>query len=217
MAVESYPSYSIPVECTTGIFSSGGYTYAVQMPIVQFQAYSGSGASRTTYGSAYYQEQYQRAILIRENEYSSGMTLRLWVKYEWMGSPTPDYTVTIYSSQNLEVVDKNAYMRIAHMDGQSPSGFTDSTYSGMNNQGRTQGSFFKTGSLLFDYDASAVRDIKNVKVLCLLDCFKEARDAEEFFELIWYNPWVLIAWFNLGWEWEEWMGKSNFILEAINQ
>ena len=65
------------------------------------------------------------------------MTLVFYVEYEWMGSPAPDYTVSIYSSQNLEVLDKNSYMRIVHMDGKSPSGFTDSKYSGMDNQGRT--------------------------------------------------------------------------------
>lgn len=43
LTVESYPSYSIPDECTTGTLRVGGYTYQVSLPIVEYYVYKGSG------------------------------------------------------------------------------------------------------------------------------------------------------------------------------
>jgi len=37
----------------------------------------------------------------------------------------------VYSSQKLDVKDKNGQTNMIHFDGQSPSGFTASSYTGM--------------------------------------------------------------------------------------
>lgn len=64
--------------------------------------------------------------------YSGGDVFKVRAKYNWFDSPAKDYTVKIYSKQSLEVKDSTGQTNILHMDGQSPSGFTDSTYRGMN-------------------------------------------------------------------------------------
>ena len=134
LTVETYPAYTVPDKCTTGLYYSGGRYHSVSLPIVRYQVYTKNGQEiESFYGQGYYQEQFPYSVIIPESDYRAGKTLIFYVKYEWMGSPAPDYTVSVYSKQNLEVVDKNNMMRIVHMDGQSPSGFTDSSYSGMDN------------------------------------------------------------------------------------
>jgi len=72
-----------------------------------------------------------KAILLEESDYSAGDTFKLKVGYKWWTNPSKDYTVTVYSSQKLDIKDKNGGTNMMHMDGQSPSAFTDSSYTGM--------------------------------------------------------------------------------------
>lgn len=75
-------------------------------------------------------DQYAYPILL--TSYAGGDVFKVRAKYLWFNSPAKDYTVKIYSKQALEVKDSTGATNILHMDGQSPSGFTDSTYRGMN-------------------------------------------------------------------------------------
>jgi len=54
------------------------------------------------------------------------------VKYQWFGSPHPDYTVKVYSTQTLEIKDANDANKKTNYDGTEPSAFKSSTYKGMN-------------------------------------------------------------------------------------
>jgi len=70
------------------------------------------------------------------------------------------------------------------MDGQSPSGFTSSSYEGMT-----------TDCSKWDGSAAAT-SVKDTKVKSLLDVFDKANDMGEVFEYLWYNPWVMFVWFH---------------------
>lgn len=52
----------------------------------------------------------------------------------WQGYPTAhrDITVSIYSKQTLEIKDAYGNNYVEHYDGSLPTGFTESTYRGMN-------------------------------------------------------------------------------------
>jgi len=41
-----------------------------------------------------------------------------------------EYTARVYSKQDLQVLNDRGQSNMIHMDGQSPSGFTDSNYDG---------------------------------------------------------------------------------------
>jgi hypothetical protein len=45
-----------------------------------------------------------------------------------LGSPAKDYTVKVYTKQDVRVVDINGETSVIHMDGKTPSGFTESKY-----------------------------------------------------------------------------------------
>lgn len=75
-------------------------------------------------------DQFSYPILLKT--YSAGDRFKVRAKYLWFDSPAKDYTVGIYSKQNLEVLDSTGSSNILHMDGKTPSGFTKSTYRGMN-------------------------------------------------------------------------------------
>jgi len=78
----------------------------------------------------YVVDQFAYPILL--TSYSGGDVFKVRAKYLWFNSPAKDYTVKIYSKQALEVKDTTGSTNIVHMDGQYPSGFTDSTFRGMN-------------------------------------------------------------------------------------
>ena len=63
--------------------------------------------------------------------YAAGDVFKVRVGYTWFNSPSPDYTVKIYSKQTLEVKDAQGLKNQINMDGSTPSGFTYSTYKGM--------------------------------------------------------------------------------------
>jgi len=75
------------------------------------------------------------------------------------------------------------------MDGKSPSGFTASTYCGINCTPSSPTSPTTPTT-------PTVVNPQTVKVKSLLDVFAKATDIGSFFAIIWYNPWVLLAWFS---------------------
>jgi uncharacterized membrane protein YgcG len=79
----------------------------------------------------YYFESYAMPIKVEEADYNANDVFTLKIKYLWFGSPEPDYTVKVYSKQDLAVRNSDGQQNVVHMDGQCPSGFTDSTYEGM--------------------------------------------------------------------------------------
>ena len=77
-----------------------------------------------------YEEQWVEPYLLAEADYAAGDVFTVEVDYHTWGSRyAKDYTFKVYSSQTLEVLDSNGETIMIHMDGQSPSGFTESTYS----------------------------------------------------------------------------------------
>ena len=69
--------------------------------------------------------------MVEESDYSAGTEFTLKVQYKWWENNIRDYTVKVYSEQDLDVKDSRGQTNQIHMDGQSPSGFTDSAYTGM--------------------------------------------------------------------------------------
>jgi len=53
------------------------------------------------------------------------------VRYFFFECPIKEYTVKIYSKMGIDV-KRNGQTNMLHMDGQSPSGFVNSQYTGMN-------------------------------------------------------------------------------------
>jgi hypothetical protein len=66
--------------------------------------------------------------LVDEADYSAGDVFTMEVDYSWDMFYVKDYTIKVYSSQTLDVKDFNGETNMIHMDGQQPSGFTESTY-----------------------------------------------------------------------------------------
>ena len=137
--VESWYLDMVPESCTTGTYtytdSNGNQqTDPMTKPIVYYALYNAADTN-TPLGQKYYVEQYSKPIKIAAADYTANTSFLLMVKYYWMNSPAKDYTVKVYSKQNLSVLDSNGNTNMKHMDGQTPSGFTDSTYTGMSNTG----------------------------------------------------------------------------------
>lgn len=51
------------------------------------------------------------------------------VQMKWYNNPVWEYSARVYSKQDLTVTS-NGQSNMYHMDGQSPSGFTNSNYNG---------------------------------------------------------------------------------------
>mmetsp|Transcript_14015 Transcript_14015/g.23812 ORF Transcript_14015/g.23812 Transcript_14015/m.23812 type:complete len:87 (+) Transcript_14015:1228-1488(+) len=60
---------------------------------------------------------FSKPILVKEAEYESGDQFRIEVQYDWEMSPSPDFTLKIYSRQELEIRDAKGEMNVWHMDG----------------------------------------------------------------------------------------------------
>jgi len=83
-----------------------------------------------------------------------------------------------------------------NMDGSSPSGFTNSTFCGMNcTSNGTSPSPNTPTPTPTPAPPNTNIDYSTVKVKSLKDLFAKATDMYSFFTLIWYNMWVLFVWF----------------------
>ena len=71
-----------------------------------------------------YYEWQSYPILVEEADYSANDVFTIDVEFAWYGWVSEDYTVKVYSKQDLEVTDNRGRTNELHMDGTSPSGFT---------------------------------------------------------------------------------------------
>ena len=79
-----------------------------------------------------------------------------------------------------------------NMDGSSPSGFTNSTFCGMNCTPAVNPNNPVNPS---PSPPNTITDYSTVKVTSLKDLFAKATDMFSLMSLIWYNMWVLFVWF----------------------
>lgn len=79
-----------------------------------------------------YYDLFHRPYYVAESEYAAGDKFILEVQYDWTygwsNYPGNDYTLKIYSKQNLEIKDENGETNMWNMDGQFPSRFTKSHF-----------------------------------------------------------------------------------------
>lgn len=62
--------------------------------------------------------------MVEEADYEAGDIFEITVNFDWgLGPEAQDYSVLVYSSQDLEVKDAKGETNMMHMDGQEPSGF----------------------------------------------------------------------------------------------
>lgn len=132
--VESYPLNSVPSTCTTGTYTytdvSGNQQQGTAIhPLLYVALYDASNLA-TPIQYKYYIEQYHRPIHIKEADYVANKVFKIVVKYLWFNSPHKDYTVSVYSKQDLKVSDELGNNVKLNMNGDEPRGFTDSTYIG---------------------------------------------------------------------------------------
>lgn len=131
--------------------------------------------------------------MLPEASYAAGDVFELAIKYLWFGSPHPDYTIKVYSKQNLAIRDSSGNQVQQHMDGSSPSGFTSSEYKGMD-------ASFGNSNNVNHIDTVGTTDKPKydptVPVKSLWDTIEKSTDILHFFILSWENPWVMFIWFN---------------------
>jgi hypothetical protein len=123
--VETYYQNIIPNECTTGTLDfSSGDSVSLSSPLLDLEIYLNDSPSFSDYRLV--SDQFSYPILI--TDYQGGDTFKIVVSYTWFDSPAKDYTLSVYSKQELEIRDQEGEMSVLHMDGQEPSGFTHSGY-----------------------------------------------------------------------------------------
>ena len=127
--VETYYYNMIPNECTTETitFNQGQSSLTYSSPFLDLQVWK--QGENSYFGEYFDMDQFSHPILLTSYNANDSFTLK--VRYLWMGSPAKDYTVRIYSKQKLEVLDSHGKTNMLHMDGQLPTGFTNSSYRGM--------------------------------------------------------------------------------------
>lgn len=179
------------------------------MPVAYIAIYQGS--TRLDY--KYYVDQFHKPILRAAGSHPGQYII--YVQYEFVGSPHKDFTLKAYSKYSNKIKDSSGNTNELHMDGSTgSSGFTNSNFAGMN---APTSSFdcCKFGSStqncnpnLGSSDPPAPpaptpapeeekpRDVSEVPVKSLVDVFENAETFEEFFEFLWYNPWVTVVWFH---------------------
>mgnify|MGYP006893293831 CR=1 FL=1 len=96
------------------------------------------------------------------------------ITYQWNWSPTRDYTLKVFSKQNLSIKDDRDKTYEWHMDGDYPNGFTLSSY-------------YKYGQSWKPSDFGPKS---------LIDVFMGAKDFDNFLSLLYQNIWTLFWWFN---------------------
>jgi hypothetical protein len=125
-SVETYSHDIVPNECTTGQTNSG---QSGNYPVAYIGVYQ--------YGQLlsynYYFDQYHKPLMFGPDSHFSGSQYTIFVQYEFLGSPAKDYTLKAYSKYKSKIYNSQYNTNMIHMDDQSPSGFTSSTYTGLDN------------------------------------------------------------------------------------
>lgn len=197
ISVESFVTKSVYASCTTGAYNyeSGGSTVTGNSAIWFIDMDVRKG---TTWIGKYGLGQAQMAKIIKltEAEYDVSSTYNINVKYFFYTCPIKEYTVRTYSKMALDVKMSGA-TNMLHMDGQTPSGFANSQYTGMANAGAVN-----SGDATSDDGVTprTAEQIATVPVTSLADIFEKCRSVDEFFAFIWYNPTMLFIWFTPPWE-----------------
>jgi hypothetical protein len=138
-----------------------------------------------------------KIIKLTPSEYDVNTEYNILVKYFFYTCPIKEYTVRVYSKMGLDV-KKNGATNMFHMDGQSPSGFVNSQYTGMT---YVPGSTVTTDNQDMTDDVVNPRSdalIATLPAKSLLHVILECRNFNEFFSFVWYNPWILFVWFDFG-------------------
>ena len=91
--VETYYQEIIPNECTSGSFLSGGTSISLTSPVQDWEVWKDGASAYTAYQFA--ADQFSLPILL--TSYAAGDVFKVRVAYTWFNSPSPDYTVKIYS------------------------------------------------------------------------------------------------------------------------
>tara|TARA_B110000285_G_scaffold232359_1_gene303236 strand:+ start:1251 stop:1982 length:732 start_codon:yes stop_codon:yes gene_type:complete len=120
---ESYYQDLVPEECTSGTYLGNSLT----APVADVTVYQDGSTVSSTY--KVYSDQFNYPLLV--TTYSAGVVFKFAVQYTWFGSVAPDYTITVYSKQNLEVKNANGGTNVVNYDGTEPSGYTGSSFKGM--------------------------------------------------------------------------------------
>ena len=116
-SVETYPHSVIPSSCFGGSYTFQGTTYTSQTkPTVFFAIYKNAASTWTTY--TWHAFQFTRPLLVAASGYAAGDVWKLKTNVYFVGSATREYTVHVYSKQNLKVVKQGTTTEsIVHMDG----------------------------------------------------------------------------------------------------
>jgi len=111
VTVDTYFWEMVPTQCTP----------IYPQPLVDIYIYQNG----VNLENKYYMDYLNEPMLIAEADYEAGDTWTFEIDYWWFSGRTPrDYTVKVYSSQDLEVKDKKGNTNMLHNDGQEPSGFS---------------------------------------------------------------------------------------------
>jgi hypothetical protein len=197
VSVESFVAKSVYASCTSGTYNyaSGGNTVTGQSTtwFVDFEVRKGN-----TYIGKYALGVAQMAKIIKLTpaEYDASSTYTVLVKYFFYTCPIKEYTVRVYSKMSMDV-KMNGATNMLHMDGQSPTGFANSQYTGMTYvaPGTVTPGDTTTDDGTSDRSETALAELP---AKSLFQVIGECRSINEFFSLIWINPWVMFVWFDFG-------------------
>jgi hypothetical protein len=111
--VESYYSSMYPLSCTEYLLPEVKFILSKNDEVIKAMKYD---------------EDRQKPILVREEDYDVKDNFTISIQYNWHWSTARDFTVTIYSRQHLEIVDWKKETYEIYMDGDTPNGFTKSNF-----------------------------------------------------------------------------------------
>lgn len=120
-----------------------------------------------------YFELFHWPIQVLSTNYTAGTKFIIRVQYTWDSNPGNDYTLKVYSKQDLTILDSNGNSNMWHMDGQYPSAFTKSHY-------RTD-----TTTTTPEWTPVSLHEIWLV-----------SNNVNQFFNLLFNNPITMIVWWN---------------------
>ena len=135
----------------------------------------------------------------------------------FFGSPHADYTLSIFSEQDLQILNDEGNQNMIRMDGQEPRGFTDSDYKGMTRTAApsdgtedstatpvevqvqpviTLEEFAYSEIKLLQAPATTVDPLSDsIKITALVDLYEKAVDDDHLRRLLAKNWWVCFVWF----------------------
>ena len=116
--------------------------------------------------------------MIPADSYNKGDKFDVAVTYEWNFYPVKDYTIKMYSTQDIALRNFIGASSVCHMDGTFPSCFTKSSYH-------------------IDSKESEIAEDEFVPS-SLWNIFIVSWDWASFWDLVGQHPWTLLVWW---WIW----------------